>query len=181
MSDPDTGSSTTHDLAVPVSIEDHALGDPDAPVTLVEYGDYECPNCMESQPTVLGLLDVLGPRLRFVFRHFPLTSVHPHASVAAEAAEAAGAQGRFWDMHRLLYDSRGRLEPEDLERMALRLSLEIYRFHGDLTTHIWAKKVQRHADTGRKSGVRGTPTFFLNGKRFQKPVSELEGAVRSLI
>ena len=154
-------------LAEPVTDADHRLGPDDAPLTLVEYGDYECPHCVETYPAVERLKGELGDGLRFVFRHFPLTSVHPHASVAAQAAEAAGGQGRFWDMHRLLYDRRGGLDLDDLDAMALRLGLEVYRFQGDLTARRYEEKIRRQAESGRASGVKGTPTFFLNGRRVE--------------
>ena len=153
------------DLKDPVGDADHCLGRDDAPLTLVEYGDYECPGCLETYPSVERLIRERGGSLRFVFRHFPLTSVHPHAGVAAQAAEAAGAQGKFWPMHRLLYDRRDGLELDDLDHMALTLGLEVYRFQSDLTTRRWAAKVQRQAEGGEASGVDGTPTFFLNGRR----------------
>ena len=152
-------------LAAPVTEEDHCYGPADAPLTLVEYGDYECPGCMQTYPAVERLLKDKGDRLRFVFRHFPLTSVHPHAAVAAQAAEAAGAQGKFWQMHRLLYDRHDGLKLDDLDHMALTLGLEVYRFQSDLTSRRWAAKVQRQAEGGEASGVTGTPTFFLNGRR----------------
>ena len=168
------------ELAEPVRDDDHRLGAEDAPVTLVEYGDYECPDCIASFPAVRGLLEELEGRLRFVFRHFPLTSVHPRASVAAQAAEAAGAQGKFWPMHDLLYERRGGLDPDDLDRMALRLNLEVYRFQHDLTTGRFIEKVERDVTSGRRSGVRGTPTFFVNGQRVADPNS-LRAAVLKVL
>ena len=168
MSQPEPGSETAGgavDLTDPVRDDDHALGPATAAATLLEYGDYECPDCMASFPVVNRLRAELGEAMRFVFRHFPQTSVHPRASVAAQAAEAAGAQGRFWPMHDLLYESRGGLDPSDLDRMALRLNLEVYRFQADLTAGRFVAKVARDATGGRRSGVTGTPTFFVNGRR----------------
>ena len=153
------------DLQVPVGDDDHCYGRDDAPLTLIEYGDYECPGCLQTFPSVERLVRKRGDLLRFVFRHFPLTSVHPRAAVAAQAAEAAAAQGKFWPMHRLLYDRGDGLETEDLDHMALTLGLEVYRFQNDLTTRRWAEKVHRQAQGGVASGVDGTPTFFLNGRR----------------
>ncbi len=169
--------ATPQALKVPVSREDNVFGDFDAPLTLLEYGDYECPDCMASFPIVNRLTERFGDHLRFVFRHFPLTSVHAHASAAAQAAEAAGAQGKFWEMHNLLYESRGGLDPADLDRMAMRLNLDIYRFQSDLTTGRWIRKIQRHAAGGRESGVTGTPTFFVNGMRAVRGYEELLAAL----
>lgn len=149
----------------------------EAPLTLVEYGDYECPDCMASYPIVNKLIDEYGDRLRFVFRHFPMTSVHPRASMAAQAAEAAGAQGKFWPMHNLLYESRGGLDPSDLDRMAMRLSLDLYRFNSDLTTARWSRKIERDVSGGRASGVTGTPTFFVNGRRAGSDYDELRASL----
>lgn len=165
------------ELRIPVSGEDHVLGPLDAPLTLVEYGDYECPDCMASYPIVHRLMEEFAQRLRFVFRHFPQTSIHPRASVAAQAAEAAGAQGRFWPMHDLLYESRGGLDPSDLDRMAMRLNLDLYRFSSDLTTQRWARKIELDAEGGRQSGVKGTPTLFANGRRAPSDYDELRRAL----
>lgn len=169
--------SEASDLKIPVSREDHILGAVDAPLTLVEYGDYECPDCMASFPIVNRLIAELGERLRFVFRHFPQTAIHARASLAAQVAEAAGAQGKFWPMHNLLYESRGGIDPEDLERMAIRLELDPYRFHGDLNTRRWARKVERDMAGGRDSGVTGTPTFFVNGRKVGRDYGALRKAL----
>jgi protein-disulfide isomerase len=153
-------------LANPVTDRDHAIGPPDAPVTLVEYGDYECPYCGNAFPVVKRLLADLGPKLRFVFRNFPMNSVHPHAGVAAQAAEAAAAQGKFWPMHDLLYEHQADLDTADLEKYALRIGLEIYRFEADLATERFATRVADDVRGGVRSGVNGTPTFFINGRRY---------------
>ncbi len=158
-------TDATVELAVPVAQSDHIKGPFDARLTLVEYGDYECPDCTATFPMIEKLLAEAGDRVRFVFRHFPLSNIHKRASVAAQAAEAAAAQGKFWEMHELLYHRRGGLEIDDLDHMAIRLGMEVYRFQSELTTSAWASKVQFHADGGRQSGVTGTPTFFFNGKR----------------
>ena len=167
------------DLTVPVDAQDHARGDADATVTLVEYGDYECPSCLATQPTVERLLDEL-PHVRFVFRHFPLTSVHAHASQAAQAAEAAAAQGQFWPMHAALYKRPGGLELDDLDRLALRLGVEVYRFQSDLTGNKYTAKIKRDIDGGRASGVTGTPTFFLNGRRLPSDVLAGDGLIQAV-
>ncbi len=157
------------DLTVPVDSGDHVRGDADGRVALVEYGDYECPTCAATHPLVERVLAEV-PGVRFAFRHFPLTSVHPHASMAAQAAEAAAAQGKFWPMHDALYKRPGGLELDDLDRLALRLGLEVYQFQSDLTRGLYAAKVRRDTEGGRASGVTGTPTFFLNGQRLSKDV-----------
>ncbi|MEL7238615.1 MAG: thioredoxin domain-containing protein [Planctomycetota bacterium] len=145
--------------------EDHTRGPAGAPITLVEYGDYECPHCIATFPLVETLLETRGDDLRFVFRHFPLTSVHPQASFAAQAAEAAGAQDKFWPMHALLYQEPGGLTDDAFDRLAIKLNLEIYKFQSDLTTRRFADRVQRVAEQGKSLGVTGTPTLFVNGRR----------------
>jgi diadenylate cyclase len=154
-------------LDSPVGDQDHALGPATAPVTLVEYGDYECPYCGRMHPVVRELRERLGDRLRFVFRHFPLDSVHPHARRAAEAAEAAAAQGRFWEMHDLLYENRENLDDESLGRYADELGLDVARFEDDLSERRHAPRVREDRFGGERSGVEGTPTFFVNGMRYE--------------
>jgi len=156
-------------LAVPVNERDHAQGPADAPVTLVEYGDYECPYCGNAYPVVKRLQAELGPKLRFVFRNFPMNTIHAHAGVAAQAAEAAAAQGKFWEMHDLLYEHQQDLGEADLLHYALTLGLEPYRFEADLSSEIFARKVSDDFGGGVRSGVNGTPTFFINGARYDGP------------
>ena len=150
-------------LAIPVTERDHAQGPADAPVTLVEYGDYECPYCGRAYPIVKEIQQQLGDNLRFVFRNFPLNTIHEHAGVAAQAAEAAGAQGKFWEMHDLLYEHQDELAEADLRAYALKLELEIYRFDSDLSQETFARRVRDDFRGGVRSGVNGTPTFFING------------------
>jgi protein-disulfide isomerase len=153
-------------LKVPVSPErDHIRGPADAPVTLLEYGDYQCPFCGEAHSIVAAVRQQMGERLRFVFRHFPLTTVHPYAELAAEAAEAAGAQRKFWPMHDLLYENQEHLEPPALAAYARVLGLDADLFADDLQTHAHAPKVREDFMSGVRSGVNGTPTFFINGVR----------------
>ena len=154
-------------LTPPVSADDHSSGPEDAPVTLVEYGDYECPHCGAAHPVVQEVRRSLGPNLRFVFRHFPLTQIHPHAKRAAEAAEAAGAQGKFWGMHDLLFENQDALEDADLLRYAADLSLEAERFATELSTGVYTSRVRGDFRSGVRSGVNGTPTFFINGARHE--------------
>lgn len=160
----------TPDLLIPIEAADHAQGPADAPVTLVEYGDYECPYCGRAFPIVKQLRQVLGDRLRFVFRHFPLNNVHPHASVAAQAAEAAGGQGKFWDMHDMLFKHQDDLAGADLAQYALKLGLELYQFEADMSSQRYAGKVLRDYEGGVATGVKGTPTLFINGRKYAGPL-----------
>jgi protein-disulfide isomerase len=153
-------------LTVPVSEQrDHVQGSADAPATLVEYGDYECPYCGASYPIVKEVQAAMGDRLRFVFRNFPISTSHPHAEQAAEAAEAAAAQGRFWEMHDLLYEHQSRLEDQDLRGYAEGLGLDVERFDRELADHVHAARVRDDFMSGVRSGVNGTPTFYVNGVR----------------
>jgi Na+/H+ antiporter NhaA len=153
------------DLADPVDPDrDHVRGPSEAPVTLVEYADFECPYCGQAEPIVRELLADFGD-IRYVWRHLPLRDVHPHAQFAAEAAEAAAQQGAFWGMHDLLLDHQGALLTPDLEGYAEQLGLDVARFTTDLRRHAGAARVAQDVDSADLSGVSGTPTFFLNGRR----------------
>jgi Na+/H+ antiporter NhaA len=153
------------DLADPVDPErDHHRGPEDAPVTLVEYGDLECPYCGQAEPTIRRLLADHGD-LRYVWRHLPLRDVHPNAQLAAEATEAASEQGAFWEMHDLLLAHQDALQPRDLARYAADLDLDIERFTEALQTHAYRERVEADIDSADLSGVTGTPTFFINGRR----------------
>ena len=167
-------------LAAPVTERDHAIGPADAPVTLVEYGDLECPYCGQAEPVIRELLGEFGD-LRYVWRHLPLTDVHPHAELAAEAAEAAGAQGNFWEMHDLLLHNQDALEQRDLLRYAGELGLDLERFGDDLRRHAYAGRVAEDVDSADLSGVSGTPTFFINGRRHYGAydIAALSAAVRA--
>jgi protein-disulfide isomerase len=156
------------ELAAPVDPErDHVRGPDEAPVTLVEYGDYECPYCGSAEGTVRELLQSFSEELRYVFRHLPLVDVHPHAELAAEAAEAAGAQGRFWEMHDLLFANQKGLEPADLRSRAAQLELDVDRFWDEVRSRAHARRVTEDVRSADESGVAGTPTFFVNGRRHQ--------------
>jgi protein-disulfide isomerase len=157
--------SNNSDLTLEVSDADHILGPPTAAVTLVEYGDYECPSCLNSEPIVRQLLEQFAGKLRVVFRHFPQHSVHPNASAAAEAAEAAGSQGKFWEMHRALFAHQRELADLDFTHLALTIGLDPYRFARDSDSRQSPRKVREHYETAVASGVKRTPTFFINGKR----------------
>src|SRR5215208_217817 len=150
----------------PVVTRDHARGPKEAPVTLVKYGDYECPYCGEANPVIKELQERVGEQVRFVFRHFPLDSAHPRARRAAQAAEAAASQGRFWEMHDLLYENQDELGEEDLMRYAAELGLDLRRFGEDLANDDHAWRIEEDRLGGDRAGVRGTPTFFVNGVRY---------------
>ena len=159
------GAESIVDLARPVDPDhDHIRGPQDAPVTLVEYGDFECPYCGQAEPAVRDLLEDFG-NVRYVWRHLPLNDVHPHAQLAAQAAEAAAEQGKFWEMHDELLHHQGALEPRDLMGYAEALSLDPERFRDDVHAHATAARVADDVDSADLSGVSGTPTFFVNGRR----------------
>jgi protein-disulfide isomerase len=153
-------------LALPVTPErDHIEGPLEAPLTLLEYGDYECPYCGEAYPIVKEIQERMGGGLRFVFRNFPISTAHPHAEQAAEAAEAAADQGRFWEMHDHLYEHQRRLQDDHLRSYAQALELDLDLFDKELTEHVHADRVHEDFMSGVRSGVNGTPTFFINGLR----------------
>jgi protein-disulfide isomerase len=145
--------------------DDHVSGPGDAPVTLLEYGDYECPHCGEAHPIVRALQNELGDSLCYVFRHFPLRTAHPHAENAHETAEAAGAIGKFWDMHDILFTNQDRLEDEYLLEYGAQVGLDPEALANDLAANRLYPRVQRDLISGMRSGVNGTPTFFINGVR----------------
>jgi len=153
-------------LTQPVSARDHAEGPVDAPLTLVEYGDYQCPYCGAAYPVVKRLQKKLGKKLRFVFRNFPLTQAHPYALIAAEAAEAAALQGKFWEMHDLLYERQTSLEPNILPSWAEKIGLDLEKFETDIKQGVVEKRLQEDRQSGIRSGVNGTPTFYINGTRY---------------
>jgi diadenylate cyclase len=167
------------DRLEPVGARDHARGPKDAPVTLVKYGDYECPYCGQAHPVLKELQERVGEQVRFIFRHFPLDSVHPRARRAAQAAEAAASQGRFWEMHDLLYERQGELAEEDLMLYAAELGLDLRRFEEDLANddHTW--RIEEDRLGGHRAGVEGTPGFFVNGVRYTGPV-DLDGLLAAV-
>jgi len=152
-------------LTLPVGERDHAQGPAGAPVTLVEYGDFECPYCGRAYPIVKQLQQRLGSRLRFIFRNFPLKEIHPHAEHAAEAAEAAGAQGKFWEMHDRLFERQFALEDSSMLEYAADLGLDVGQVAGELAQGTYESRVREDFRSGVSSGVNGTPTFFINGAR----------------
>ena len=152
-------------LGLPVGKRDHVQGPPTASVTLVEYGDYECPYCRAAVPIVQELQQLLGDQLRYVFRHFPLSGSHPHAQQAAEVAEAAAVQGRFFEMHAALFENQDALEKDHLLQYAEDLGLDGARIRRELDAHAYAGRVREDFESGLSSGVRGTPTFYLDDVR----------------
>jgi protein-disulfide isomerase len=156
-------------LALPIAGRDHIQGPIDAPITLLEYGDYECPYCGAAYPKIKAVQKRLGDRLCFAFRNFPLVNSHSHAEHAAEAAESAGAQGRFWEMHDLLYEHQEALEDEDLARYATTLGLDARRLTTEVLAEEHLARVREDFRSGARAGVNGTPTLFINGIRYAGP------------
>ena len=172
-------AESTVDLAVPVDDErDHIRGPSDARVTLVEYGDFECPFCGRAQDAIESVLG-RTPDLRYVWRHLPLTDVHPHTQQAAEASEAAARQGKFWEMHDVLLDHQDELEPDDLVRYAEHLGLDVDRVVADVERHVGGGRIADDVDSAEQSGVAGTPTFFINGRRHWGAY-DVEGLTRAV-
>ena len=152
------------DLAVPVDANDHMLGSEHAPVTVVEYGDFECPNCKQAAPAVQLLMQRFPERLRFVYRHFPLEALHPHALQAAEAAECAAEQGQFWPMHDLLFAHQDHLSLKHLREYALLLQLDMARFDAEMGDRVYLQRIREHIDGARRCHLKSTPGFFINGR-----------------
>jgi formate-nitrite transporter family protein len=153
-------------LVEPITAQDHSIGPPDAPITIIEYGDYECPSCLNAVPIIHEVRAALGDRLRFVFRHFPQSSIHPHASAAAEVAEAAADQGKFWEMHEALFRHQKELTEIDYSHLALTLGLEIYRFESSRNLARHGQRIRSDYESGVRNGVTKTPTFFINGRKY---------------
>jgi protein-disulfide isomerase len=152
-------------LSAAVNAKDHTQGDPKAPVTLVEYGDYQCPSCGQAYPIVKRLQKHFGKRLSFVFRNFPLTQIHQYAEPAAETAEYAGAHHKFWEMHDLLYENQERLDYDLLDELSQQLNLDPEELTRAMESKQFEARVRADFSTGVRSGVNGTPTFFINGQR----------------
>lgn len=167
-------------LMPPVGEEDHAQGPADAPVTLVEYGDYECPYCGMAYSIIKQIQDAMGNQLRFVFRNFPLTESHAHAEHAAEVSEAAADQDRFWPMHDMLYEHQQHLGDAALVRYAQELGMDADEVRTDLEEGTYADRVRRQFMSGVRSGVNGTPTFFVNGDRFDGAWNDPGAFLRAL-
>ena len=155
-----------------VSATDQIQGDVNAPVTLVEYGDYECPHCGAAYPMIKQVQKKMGKKLRFVFRNFPLSEAHPHALNAAVAAEAAGRQGKFWEMHDIIYENQSQLELDDLLRYAAKIGIDTEKFDSDFEDEKLLSKVKSDFNSGVRSGVNGTPSFYITGEKYE---GEYEG------
>jgi protein-disulfide isomerase len=162
---------------------DHIAGSEQARLLLLEYGDYECPACVEAEPLTRHLIEAFGKRMKFVFRHFPLVEVHPHAELAAEAAEAAAAQDKFWPMHHLLFTHSQHLTLDALTRYAEMSGLDMLRFSAEMADRIYTQRVQEHRRSGELIGLRGSPSFFLNGRLVDVSfgLEHLEHAVRAAL
>ncbi|HVO45007.1 MAG TPA: thioredoxin domain-containing protein [Steroidobacteraceae bacterium] len=163
------------DLAVPVSPTDHVRGPMHAPITVLEYGDFECPVCRAAEPGVRMLLERFGATIRFVYRHFPMESVHPHALIAAEATEAAAAQGQFWAMHDRLMQHEARLDRKALDQHAAALGLDLASFAAALDDEIYRQRIREQMDGALRSHLRATPGFYVNGR-----VCDVSGGVHAL-
>jgi protein-disulfide isomerase len=153
-------------LTPPVTGRDHIQGFNDAPITLLEFGDYQCPYCGAAYPVVHQIQRNFGRKLRFIFRNFPLTQAHPYALIAAEAAEAAALQGKFWEMHDLLYENQDNLQPDLLLALAQKLGLDIPKFGAAIQSDDLKRRIKEDRQSGIHSGVNGTPCFFINGVRY---------------
>ncbi|MGI4720923.1 MAG: DsbA family protein [Janthinobacterium lividum] len=144
---------------------DHVRGKPGADITIIEYGDFQCPYCARAYPTLAELQQRYGDRIAVVYRHLPL-GMHPFAETAAEAAEAAGAQGKFWEMHDRLFEHQAQMAPAQLPLLAQELKLDAARFDEDLATRRHRERIRAQAEEGKAAGARGTPSFFINGERY---------------
>ena len=153
-------------LTLPDSERDHIQGSADAAIKLLEYGDYECPFCADAHAMVKDVQRQLGDNLLFAFRNFPLANIHPHAQHAAEAAEAAAVQGNFWGMHDLLFENQAALDDENLAAYAAELGLDEARLIREVTASVYAPRIREDFKSGVRGGVNGTPTFFINGERY---------------
>ena len=176
----DDNPATSFVLAEPVGPRDHSIGNPDAPITIVEYGDYECPDCFNFVPIIREIRQRLGQRLRFVFRHFPRSNIHPNASMAAEVAEAAADQGKFWEMHETLFRHQKELGDLDLTHLALKVGLEVYRFESSRSNDRHRRRISDDYQSGVRSGVTKTPTLFINGQRYDGAI-EVEAIIKAAL
>ena len=175
-------------LRPPVSEHDHAAGPADAPLTLVEYGDYQCPHCAAADPAVRAVQKAFGKELRFVFRNFPLAEMHPAAEPAAEFAEGAAVQGKFWEAHDAIFAWSRRhgppsLGPEAFASIAVTLKLEAEKLEAEVSSHRYLERIKNDFNSGIRSGVNGTPSFFINGVRFDgaPTVEDLTDALRAAL
>jgi protein-disulfide isomerase len=179
----DGGAGVENFAAPEITADDHVLGPADAPVTVLEYGDYECPYCRGAARDVHRMLDLYPGLVRFVFRNFPIQQLHPHAEQAAEAAEAAAAQGKFWEMYELLLRPSSRLDLESLLSYAQSLDLDIDRFGKEVTGSAYTAKIEHDVREGVQNGVNATPKFYVDGERIDGkfPLEGLEDAIRASV
>ena len=154
--------------------KDHVFGSVTAPLEVIEYGDYECPYCGIAYPIVKSIQQKLGPEMRFAFRNFPLSNIHPHAFKAAVAAEAAGLQQKFWEMHDIIFENQKALGDENILQLAQKIGLNSERFKKDILEKELAAKVEMDFESGIRFGVNGTPSFFANGKKYGGELDEEE-------
>jgi protein-disulfide isomerase len=173
--------SNTPRLAIPVNESDHAIGPTDAAVTVVNYGDYQCPDCHRRHKEIQRMVDELADRVRFVYRHFPLVKTHPRALKAAEAAEAAAAQGKFWEMHRLLYLSPDKLDDKDLRRHAHKIGLDLDRFDREMVGSTYSDRIMKDYYNSLVAGISGTPTTFINGTLYAMGGTQLLMTVKTML
>jgi protein-disulfide isomerase len=176
----ETSSIPLNSLTLPVAKRDHIQGPIDAPIMLLEYGDYECPYCGAAYPIIKDIQERLGDRLCFAFRNFPLVNSHPHAQHAAEAAEAAGAQGKFWEMHDILFENQEALDDEDIVQYATTLGLDANRVISEVLAGTHTARVREDFKSGARGGVNGTPTLFINGVRHEGTPDSLLAAIVDL-
>jgi protein-disulfide isomerase len=165
-----TSIAEAGELAAPVTKHDHTQGNPKAPITLLEYGDYECSYCGAAHRLVKMLQEAMESDLRYVFRNFPLTDAHPHAEHAAEAVEAAGVEGRFWEMHDAVFENQDALEDDDLASYAADVGLDANRVVAEIEEGKYRPRIERDVQSGMRSGVEGTPSFFINGVKYEGPM-----------
>src|SRR4051812_19675522 len=165
-------------LRTPIGPHDHVQGPADAPVTLVEYGDFECPHCAHAHEFIKNIQKQLGKQLRFAYRHFPLTQMHPFAESAAECSEFAGEHGKFWQMHDLLFENQEQLGADLYMDLAEELGLSQTGLRSALGNHEFLEKIRQDFSGGVRSGVNGTPSFFINGERFDGGVEDLAEALQ---
>lgn len=168
-------------LAIPVNDRDHAIGPVDASVIVVNYGDYECPDCHRRHRQVEKMFDQLVNVVRFVYRHFPLVNTHPHALRAAEAAEAAAAQGKFWDMHRKLYTQPDKLEEQHLRRYAQKVGLDLDKFDREMATGVYTEQILNNYYNSINYGITGAPTTFINGELYAMSGVDLLSTVKAML
>ena len=166
-----------------VNSNDHIQGDINAPIELVQYGDYQCPHCGRAYPIIKNIQKKLGHNLKFVFRNFPLSEIHPNAINAAVAAEAASAQNKFWEMHDIIYENQQHLSDVDLVRYAVKIGLDPEQFEADFEAPQYLEKTESDFESGVRSGVNGTPSFFINGEKYEDDWDEAPflAHLRSLI